>query len=139
MLHSVQHLFLSTESPSLPCVDTNTQTKKRCISPASTGMEKEERGIHVVKPRPWFTRGFPSLSPLDSLLPGPSTASDAVLLLLPSAGAHPTSMRLIHHILPVSSPYQGSGPSGAQAGLPVCLSLQRNQVHTSQQSFTASC
>lgn len=45
MLHSVQHLFLSTESPSLPCVETKTQTKKkkRCVSPLSTSQRKKRR------------------------------------------------------------------------------------------------
>lgn len=55
MLHSVQHLFLSTESPSLPWVETKTQTKKRCVSPPSTVTEKEEKGIWVVMPRPRFS------------------------------------------------------------------------------------
>lgn len=42
MLHSVQHLFLSTESPSLPC-KVMENTRKRCIIP-----RKEEEDLSYV-------------------------------------------------------------------------------------------
>lgn len=45
MLHSVQHLFLSTESPSLPCKETEN-TRKRCVIPRQHG---EGGGRHRVR------------------------------------------------------------------------------------------
>lgn len=67
MLHSVQHLFLSTESPSLPWVETKTQTRKiEVYKPTKQShrerREEQEGGSWVVVPRLWLPRGFPSSS-----------------------------------------------------------------------------
>lgn len=64
MLHSVQHLFLSTESPSLPWVETKTQTRKKEVYKPTKQSHRERReeqegGSWVVVPRLWLSRGFP--------------------------------------------------------------------------------
>lgn len=127
MLQSVQHLFLSTESPSPPWVETKTQ-RKRCVSPPSTGTEEEGRRIPVVTPRPRFPRAFPSSPPPDSLLPGPSlspprprfharTGRSPCSFVLPTAQGlilHPRqpapSFRLYSHPL-AASPKSGASPA----------------------------
>lgn len=61
MLHSVQHLFLSTESPSLPWVETKTQTKKEVYKPTKHSQgERRERNPGCYAKATVF-KGFPFL------------------------------------------------------------------------------
>lgn len=61
MLHSVQHLFLSTESPSLPWVETKTQTKKEVYKPTKHGQgERRERNPGCYA-KAVVSKGFPFL------------------------------------------------------------------------------
>lgn len=77
MLHSVQHLFLSTESPSLPC--GHRQTKK-VREPTRNGHRERRAGARnpgcCAKSR--AAKGFPS-SPLPALICQPSH-TDATLM-----------------------------------------------------------
>jgi len=139
MLHSVQHLFLSTASPSLPWVETKTQTKKSRISPPSTVTEKAERGIQVVMPRPRFPRVSPPRLPQTCSCLAPAsvtrTASAPGAPEPPAPPLSPTRRELVP--LPTAPHGRGAGPCHPPACPPSAFIPARRLWVTQTRPFPA--
>lgn len=103
MLQSVQHLFLSTESPSPPWGETKTQTKKEVREPTKHrhgGRREANPGCHA---KATLSQGFPFLAsprlaparpqPCSAwgCLQAPHTRAPRATTFMHALGAHPAA------------------------------------------------